>query len=122
MGNLAVSYDYIGRHKDALDLKEKVLVLQKKMLGEDNPDTLRTMGNITSSYWNIGRHKDGLELNQVVLEMQTRVLGIEHPDTLRTSWNLLLDFEYFGMTDRLRELPPSDLTLHTRNVSEPIIS
>jgi hypothetical protein len=116
MANLAISYGGVGRHKDALELREKVLELQTKMFGEDDPDTLRTMSNISTSYWTLGKHNDSMELTQVALEKQTRVLGIEHPDTLRTSRTLLLYLKHFGMTDRLRELLLVTLPAHERSL------
>jgi hypothetical protein len=114
MGNLATSYGNTGRHEDALELNEKVLELQKEMLGEDDPYTLMTMGNIASSYRKLGRREDSMEQNQVALEMQTRVLGIEHSCTLHTSRNLLLDYKHFGKSDRLLELLQVTLPAHER--------
>jgi hypothetical protein len=57
-----------------------------------------------------------MELNQVVLEKKTRVLGIEHPSTLHTSRNLLLDLQYFGMADQLRESLLVTLPAHERSL------
>ena len=41
MNNLADSYDALGRHADALKLREETLALRKAKLGPDHPDTLR---------------------------------------------------------------------------------
>ena len=38
MNNLALSFDALGRHADALVLKEKVLEFQRRVLPEDHPD------------------------------------------------------------------------------------
>ena len=37
MSNLAVTYGALGRHADALVLKEKVLEFQRRVLPEDHP-------------------------------------------------------------------------------------
>ena len=37
MNNLAVTYGDLGRHADALALKEKVLEFQRRVLPEDHP-------------------------------------------------------------------------------------
>ena len=38
MGNLANSYDDIGRHEDALVLREKVLEFRRRVLPEEHPE------------------------------------------------------------------------------------
>jgi hypothetical protein len=38
MGNLANSYDEIGRHADALVLREQVLEFFQRVLPEDHPE------------------------------------------------------------------------------------
>ena len=38
MNNLALSFDGLGRHADALALKEQVLEFQRRVLPEDHPD------------------------------------------------------------------------------------
>ena len=40
MDNLANSYAALGRHAEALKLREETLALQKAKLGPDHPDTL----------------------------------------------------------------------------------
>ena len=38
MNNLAVTYGDLGRHADALALKEQVLEFRRRVLPEDHPD------------------------------------------------------------------------------------
>ena len=38
MNNLAKTYSDLGRHTDALAMKEKVLELQRRVLPADHPD------------------------------------------------------------------------------------
>ena len=38
MGNLAVSYGSLGRHQDALVMKEKMLEFLRRALPENHPD------------------------------------------------------------------------------------
>ncbi len=38
MGNLANTYGDLGRHADALDLREKVLKFFQRVLPEDHPE------------------------------------------------------------------------------------
>ena len=50
--------------------------VQKRVLDQEHPDTLRATVNLTNA--------------RETLEVQKRVLGQEHPDTLRTARNLAL--------------------------------
>ena len=38
MGNLAETYSALGRHEDALAMKERVLEFRRRVLPEDHPD------------------------------------------------------------------------------------
>jgi len=38
MSNLAITYDALGRHQDALVLKEKTLEFRRRVLPENHPD------------------------------------------------------------------------------------
>ena len=38
MSNLAVTYSALGRHQDALVMREKTLEFQRRMLPENHPD------------------------------------------------------------------------------------
>jgi tetratricopeptide (TPR) repeat protein len=72
----------VGRHTDALVLREETLTLRKENLGPDHPDTLRSMMNLASSYAAAGRHADALKLHEETLTLRKQTLGPDHPDTL----------------------------------------
>ena len=38
MNNLAISYSDLGRHEDALEMKEKTLEFRRRVLPENHPD------------------------------------------------------------------------------------
>ena len=38
MGNLAISYSYLGRHEEALAMEERVLEFTRRVLPENHPD------------------------------------------------------------------------------------
>lgn len=67
MINLSNDYDVLGRHADALKLREEALTLQKVKLGLDNPETLRTMTDLAVGYLTAGRIPEaGALLEQAV--------------------------------------------------------
>jgi hypothetical protein len=82
MGNLARTYSALGEHQKAKELNLTVLEKRKHVLGENHPDTLRTMGNLARTYSDLGEHQKAKELNLTVLEKQKQVLGGKHPNTL----------------------------------------
>jgi hypothetical protein len=62
MNNLANSYYALGRHTDALKLREETLAIRKAKLGPDHPGTLGSMHTLAASYAALGRHADALKL------------------------------------------------------------
>jgi hypothetical protein len=71
-----------GWTKDALQLTEEVLRLQKSKLGEDHPETLGSMANLANRYSEAGRRSEALQLTEEVLKLRKSKLGEDHPDTL----------------------------------------
>jgi hypothetical protein len=82
MNNLAVSYAALGRQADALKLREQVLALRKVKLGQDHPDTLKSMNTLALSYEALGRPIEALKLREEALALMKARLGPDHPDTL----------------------------------------
>jgi hypothetical protein len=62
MHALAISYSQAGRRQEALQLTETVGAAQKRTLGEEHPETLRTMHNLANSYSEAGRRQEALQL------------------------------------------------------------
>jgi tetratricopeptide (TPR) repeat protein len=62
MNNLALSYAALGRHAEALKLREETLAARKRVLPPDHPDTLGSMNNLANSYAALGRHAEALPL------------------------------------------------------------
>ncbi|KAJ7734108.1 P-loop containing nucleoside triphosphate hydrolase protein [Mycena metata] len=134
-GEVAVTFKYNyawiswegGRYKQAETLLEEVLEKQKQLLGDNHPDTLRTMGSLAFLYSVVGKHQRANELNVItlekrtqvlylgeykkakelqviVLEKQKRVLGENHPDTLWTMGNLALSYSDLGEHQQAKDL------------------
>ncbi|KAK7028565.1 FabD/lysophospholipase-like protein [Favolaschia claudopus] len=71
-----------GLWSDSELLHSTVLERQKRLLGEEHPDTLSSMHSLAVTYWNQGRWSDAEDLQVTVLESRKRLLGEEHPATL----------------------------------------
>ena len=84
MNNLALLYLEQGRYDDAEPLLTKELQAERRVLGEEHPDTLLSMNNLAMLYFEQGRHDEAEPLYVKALEGRRRVLGEEHPDTLES--------------------------------------
>ena len=88
MHNLAISYDELGRHADALMLYQETLALQEAKLDRDHPETLRTKGSMAKNLRSQGRYADALKLFDEVLRVREAKQGPDHYDTLVTMNNV----------------------------------
>jgi len=94
--NLVTSYNDVGRKKEALDLREKRLEVQRRTLGEEHPYTLNSMTSLAFSYDDVERRKEALQLREKRLEVQRRTLNEEHPDTLTSMADLAVSYDSAG--------------------------
>jgi hypothetical protein len=74
MHNLGVSYDDVGRHADALNLREETLALTSAKLGPDHPDTIESMSFVAKSLVKLGR---GDQAVPIIDECLRRATGKE---------------------------------------------
>ncbi|KAJ7813393.1 P-loop containing nucleoside triphosphate hydrolase protein [Mycena olivaceomarginata] len=84
------------RWKDAEALALVVMEMDKRVLGEEHPDTLTSMANLAVTYWYQGRWKDAEMLQVVMMEKRKHVLGEEHPDTLTSMAHLAATYRKQG--------------------------
>jgi tetratricopeptide (TPR) repeat protein len=96
MNNLANSYEALGRHTDALKVREETLALRKAKLGPDHPDTLMSKYNLARSYTVVGRYAEAIKLCEETLALQKAKLGSDHPETLRCMHNLAETYSALG--------------------------
>jgi tetratricopeptide (TPR) repeat protein len=85
---IGVTYQNLGLHQAAEPQLRSALTTRKTVLGEDHPDTLRSMDDLAELY-RLQRNHDKTEaLHFESLEIRKRVLGDDHPETLDTMNNL----------------------------------
>jgi tetratricopeptide (TPR) repeat protein len=95
---LANTYRAQARTGDAAALQEEVLQKRRRILGEELPDTLRSMNNLANTYSDQGRTGEAAALQEEVLQKQRRILGEELPERLRSMNNLALTYSDQGRT------------------------
>ena len=96
INNLAATYLYQGRWKEATELGEELVETRKRVQGGEHPDTLQSMNNLASAYGIQGRWNEAEELFIYVVETQKSVLGEKHRETLQSMNNLAWTFENQG--------------------------
>jgi hypothetical protein len=96
MNNLANCYHILGRHQDALRLRQETLALSKVRLGPGHPDTLASMCGLATSYHATGRHTEALQLRQETLALYKARRGPDHPDTLKCMSSLANSYQALG--------------------------
>jgi serine/threonine protein kinase/tetratricopeptide (TPR) repeat protein len=111
MNNLANSYDALGRHDDALKLREEVLAIRKANLGPEHPKTLSSMYNLGLSYERFGRSLEALKLKEETLALQKATLGPAHPETLRTMSSVATGYAHLGRYPDAMKLKKETLAL-----------
>jgi hypothetical protein len=61
---------------------ELALEKQRKVLGENHPQTARSLGSLAIAYQHLGQLNKGQELAMSVLEKHSQLQGEDHPDNL----------------------------------------
>ena len=86
-----------GKYEEAIPLAEKLVVLTKKVKGEEDPETATSLNNLAELYKAMGDYAKAEPLLKEALEIYQKVLGREHPFTA-TSLNNLAAL-YYEMGD-----------------------
>jgi len=102
--HLAAAYSAAGRSHELIPLLEEGLAVDERVLGSDDPDTLRTRNNLATAYWETGRIDEAVRLQKLTLVDSEHTLGPDHPDTLRFSNNLALDYLEAGLIGKALSL------------------
>ncbi len=79
MGNVAETYGALGRHQDALVLKEKTLEFFRRVLPKNHPDIGTSCFNISSSYFQAGDFHRAIERAREALRIWQATLPPSHP-------------------------------------------
>jgi tetratricopeptide (TPR) repeat protein len=118
MSSLASVYWDQGRYDETEKLYKKALEIRRRVLGEEHPDTLRSMGGMAVIYENKDRYDEAEKLHIKVLEIGRRVMGEEHPDTLRSMGNLANVYRDQGRYDEAEKLYKKTLESERRILGE----
>jgi serine/threonine protein kinase/tetratricopeptide (TPR) repeat protein len=108
---VANNYSALGRHDDALKLRQEIVTLYTKQLGPDHPHTLWSTLNLAVSYAAVGRDADALKLNAETLARMKARLGPDDPVTLMAMDNLATYYTAVGRPAEALKLHEEALAL-----------
>jgi tetratricopeptide (TPR) repeat protein len=91
------AHDFDG----ALPLFEEALAVERRINGDDHPNTLSCIGNLAALHSFMGNHDLALPLYTEVLVKSRRILGDEDPGTLNSIGNLAIVHSDMGTLEGL---------------------
>jgi len=78
-----------GKFADAIRILGSLLAWRERLLGYDNPSTLRTRADLAIAHVEAGRAAVAIPGFETVYDSWKRVLGPKHPETWRAWCNLV---------------------------------
>jgi serine/threonine protein kinase len=89
-------YDNLGLYPQAQSLFTDAVQIRRRVLGPENPETLRSMNRMSGVLREQGHYPEAEKLERDTLDIQRRVVGSEHPDTLASISQLAAILYYEG--------------------------
>jgi tetratricopeptide (TPR) repeat protein len=103
-----------GKYQEAIPIAEKVLDLDKKILGPENPLTVIAIGNLAILYNSIGDYAKAEPFYLQVLLIREKLLGPDNPDTAAAMNNLALVYDEMGDYSKAEPLYQQALEVKTK--------
>jgi non-specific serine/threonine protein kinase/serine/threonine-protein kinase len=112
------TYRELGLYPDAQRQVERALDLRRRALGEQHPDTLKSMNDLTSLYIYQSEYALAEPLLRKLLEIRRHLLGEQHPDTLGSMSNMGMLYFYQGKYAQAEALYAKTLEVERRVTGE----
>jgi len=96
MLTLGKVYASLGLYDIGTPMLEQSVAMRRRLLGEENRDTLESMYSLAFQYMLRGRAAEAETLHARVLEIRTRLLGEDDMDTLQSMGGLASAYRYQG--------------------------
>jgi tetratricopeptide (TPR) repeat protein len=103
-----------GNFASAQPLFEKALEIQRRLLGEDYPETARSYNNLAVDLEAQGKDGAAQPLKEKALEIRRLLLGEDHPDTAVSYNNAAMNRMYQGRFDAAQPLLERALEIRRR--------
>jgi tetratricopeptide (TPR) repeat protein len=128
---LAWALREMGRHAAARELDEDSLARQRRLRGNDHPDTLASAHSLAVDLRRLSEASNlpipqrrrveaqaARDLDADTLARRRRILGDDHPDTLRTANGLAVDLLKLGDVEAARDLYEETLARRRRALGD----
>jgi tetratricopeptide (TPR) repeat protein len=93
LANLAAILAALGRHTEALPLRQRAVAITEAALGPDHPNTATRLASLAHTFWALGQHTQALPLEQRALAIAEAALG---PTTATVRENLAVTLDALG--------------------------
>ena len=111
---LAMSLEKVGRRDEALNMRDEVLTLYRKVFGPEHPYTFAAMHSLANSYDQAGRKDEALKMREEVLTFDRKELGSKHPVTIMAMHNLGLSYDRVGRKNEALKIREEVLALRRK--------
>jgi eukaryotic-like serine/threonine-protein kinase len=108
------TYMDLGLYPEARQQLGRALDLYRRLLGADNPKTLKTMSRLGRTAWLQGKYAEAETLLGQAQEIERRVLGPGHLNTLYSMNNLAAVYEWEGKYAQAEALDSQTLEISRR--------
>ncbi len=108
------TYQDLGLYPEARKQMERALDLERRVLGAENPKTLRTMSRLGALADRQGNTTEAETLLSQALQVSRRVLGPEHTDTLQCMSRLASVYYFEGKYAQAETLSDQTLEIQRR--------
>lgn len=115
---LCDTYVNLGLYREAQPHGERSLELRRAVLGNEHPDTLRSMTSLATLHERRGGYAEAESLYRRVLAVQRRVLGADQPATIRSMQGLAATYYGQGKYSQAEALSSETLALYSRVLGE----
>jgi len=108
------TYVDLGLYPEARKQLERALDLHRRLLGAENPKTIKTMSRLGRTAMLQGKYPEAETLLGQAMEIERRVLGPAHPDTLYSMNNLANVYYSQGKYPQAEALDSQTLEIRRR--------
>jgi serine/threonine-protein kinase len=116
--DLGVLYLRLGLYEQSEPLLQRVLEVRVETLGEEHPDTLKSMSHLAALWWTQGRYEEVERIDRRTLAICRRALGEEHEETLRSRNGLATTLFTLGRYDEAAQLFEQVLAVKRRQLGD----
>jgi tetratricopeptide (TPR) repeat protein len=114
----ASSLEQKGQFKDAFPLRQQILAIRRKVLGEEHPSTATSYNNLAYNLNAQGKYAEAAEGFRKALAIRRKVLGEEHPDTALSYNNVAFNLNAQGKYAEAQEGYQKALDIHRKVLGE----